>query len=182
MPSALVLLAPGAEEMETTIVVDVLRRAKVDVVVAGVEGPEPVECSRGVRIVPDVGLSDVESLRDVVVLPGGAGGAARLAKSHAVGELLRRYWDGQRIVAAVCAAPVALLAHRVARGSRLTSHPSVRDQLGSDYEPSDDRVVEDGRLVTSQGPGTSFEFALSLVARLCGEEVARQVRAALVLP
>lgn len=168
--------------METTIVVDVLRRAKVDVVVAGVEGPEPVECSRGVRIVPDVGLSDVESLRDVVVLPGGAGGAARLAKSHAVGELLRRYWDGQRIVAAVCAAPVALLAHRVARGSRLTSHPSVRDQLGSDYEPSDDRVVEDGRLVTSQGPGTSFEFALSLVARLCGEEVARQVRAALVLP
>jgi protein DJ-1 len=181
MPSALVLLAPGAEEMETTIVVDVLRRAKVDVLVAGVEGDDPVECSRGVRITPDIALADVSALCDVVVLPGGAGGAEVLSDSPAVGELLHRYWDGQRVVAAICAAPTALLAHGVALGSHLTSHPSVRELLRDEYEVSDDRVVEDGRLVTSQGPGTSFEFALALVARLCGSDVARQVRGPMVL-
>jgi protein DJ-1 len=181
MPSALVLLAPGAEEMETTIVVDVLRRAKVNVLVAGVDGSGAVECSRGVRITPDVALTAVDTLRDVVVLPGGAGGAERLRDSPLVGELLRQYWDGQRIVAAICAAPTALLAHRIALGSHLTSHPSVRELLRDEYEVSDDRVVEDGRLVTSQGPGTSFEFALALVARLCGSDVARQVRGPMVL-
>jgi protein DJ-1 len=181
MPSALVLLAPGAEEMETTIVVDVLRRAKVDVLVAGVEGRALVECSRGVRLVPDVGLDEVGELRDALVLPGGAGGAERLAASAEVGRLLHEYRQEERIVAAICAAPTALQAHRIALGSRLTSHPSVRAQLANDYQVSDERVVEDGRLVTSQGPGTSFEFALTLVVRLCGAKVAAEVRAPMVL-
>jgi protein DJ-1 len=181
MPSAIVLLAPGAEEMEATIIVDVLRRGGVEVTLVGVEGPGPVTCSRGLRITPDVGLEQVEGLADAVVLPGGAGGAACLAGSMAVGRLLRSHLEAERIVAAICAAPTALLAHGLASGRRGTSHPSVRAQLEGACELRDERVVEDGRLLTSQGPGTSFEFALALVARLCGTEVRKQIEKPLIL-
>lgn len=182
MPSALVLLAPGAEEMEATIAVDVLRRARVDVLVVGVDGPGPVTCSRGLRILPDVGIAEATDIHDAIVLPGGAGGAERLAQSATVGEMLGRHFQAQRIVAAICAAPIALLAHQIALGSTITSHPSVRSRLANHYQLSDERVVEDAKLVTSQGPGTSFEFALALVARLCGSDAVTQVRAPMVLP
>jgi protein DJ-1 len=181
MARALVLLAPGAEEMETTIVVDVLRRAGVEVALAGVEGPETVTCSRGVRITPDLPLGAFDGLADAIVLPGGAAGAKVLAESAQVGARLRAHWDAGRTVAAICAGPTALARHGIAPGTRLTSHPGVREELAQSYRTSDDRVVEDGQLITSQGPGTSFEFALALVRKLCGEAVALKISGPMVL-
>lgn len=182
MPRALVLLAPLAEEMETTIIVDVLRRASIEVLLAGVDGPGVVECSRGVRLQPDLALDAVgDELFDAIVLPGGAGGAAHLADSPATGKALRAHMDANRTVAAICAAPTALLTHRIALGCELTSHPSVRGQLTPHYRISEKRVVIDGQLITSQGPGTSFDFALALVERLCGAETAARVRAPMML-
>lgn len=180
MPTALVLLAPGAEEMETTIVVDVLRRAGVEVTLAGVLGADAVACSRGVRITPDCALGQHSGLADAIVLPGGAPGAKCLAESSLVGERLLQHWDAGRVVAAICAGPTALQQHRIGLGKRITSHSSVRASLTA-YQTSDERVVEDGQLVTSQGPGTSFEFALALVKRLAGQAVFEKITPPLVL-
>lgn len=164
-----------------TITVDVLRRGDIEVVLAGLEGPDPVTCSRGVRLVPDRALADVEGEFDVVALPGGAGGARRLAEAPAVGRLLRAHEAAGRTIAAICAAPIALAAHGVCAGRRFTSHPSVRDQVASHGVYVEEPVVEDGPLVTSRGPGTAFAFALALVARLRGSESAEAVRRPMML-
>jgi len=190
--TALVMLAPGAEEIEVSIIVDVLRRASVKVTLAGLGGGGAVTCSRGLRMLPDVALGDVAGNFDAVVLPGGAQGAENLAGSPLVGRHLKSQWQRGRIVAAICAAPLALLRHEIGRGLALTSHPSVAEALQGTYTWSKERVVESGPLasadqsqpclITSQGPGTSFEFALTLVRRLRGAEVERAVAGPLILP
>jgi protein DJ-1 len=180
--TALVLLAAGAEEMEVSIIVDVLRRGGLKVTLAGVAGSGAVTCSRGLRLLPDVALGDVAGSFDAVVLPGGAQGAENLGNSPLVGRHLKTQWQRGRIVAAVCAAPLALLRHEIGLGLTLTSHPSVADSLRGAYTLSNERVVESGFLITSQGPGTCFEFALRLLRRLRGAEVEREVTGPLLLP
>lgn len=182
MKRALVIIAEGSEEMETTITVDVLRRGGVSVVLAGLDGAEPVLCSRGVRLVPDAALSDVAGPFDVIVLPGGNEGARRLAESPAVGELLREQEQAGRAVAAICAAPTALVKHGVYAGHKLTGYPTVRATLGGHGELAQGPVVEDRGLITSLGPGTTFDFALALVSRLAGKETADTVRKGMLLP
>lgn len=177
---ALVLLAAGAEEMEATIAIDVLRRAEVHVTVAGVDGAAAVSCSRGVRLVPDIALSEVTGEFGAIVLPGGVAGAQRLAASTAVGKLLRAQ-PPDRFIASICAGPIALQQHQVDLGRQITSHPSVRAELESDYVWRPEAVVQDGRLITSQGPGTSFAFALALVRAMCGDETVSQVTAPMCL-
>lgn len=180
---ALVILAEGAEEMEATIAVDVLRRAEIDVVLAGLDGADSVRCSRGMRILPDTSLAEVDgSSFDVIVLPGGKGGAERLAGSAAVGNLLRAQKAAGRTVAAICAGPIALRTHGVFEGSRMTCHPSVNEVVGGHGRLTAGAVVTDGQLITSQGPGTAFEFALAIVERLRGADVAEKVRSPMMLP
>lgn len=179
--TALVLLAAGAEEMEVVITVDVLRRGGIEVTLAGIDGPDPVRCSRGVVLVPDVALAAVRGPFDMVVLPGGAEGARRLGASAAVGELLREQDRRGGTVAAICAAPTALLAHAIGAGRALTSHPSVAEGLRGYARYREDRVVQDGNLITSRGPGTAFEFALALVAALRGQAAADALKAPMLL-
>jgi protein DJ-1 len=181
-PKALVLLAPGAEEMEAVISIDVLRRGGIDVTVAGIAGIEPVRCSRGVVITPDTALADVEGEFDVLVLPGGAEGARQLAQSKAVGERLRAQHASGKWVAAICAAPIALKSHGVFEGRRMTSHPSVRAVLEDWGDYSDHPVEADGKLITSRGPGTAFPFALRIVGALTNAERMAEVRAPMMFP
>lgn len=181
MKKALVILAEGAEEMEVSIVVDVLRRGGIQVVLAGLAGSGAIRCSRGVQILPDTSLSESGDDYDVIVLPGGAGGAKALAASEEVGTLLRHQAVTGRDIAAICAAPLALASHGVLSGHSFTSHPSVSAELSEAGNWSASIVVEDGQLITSQGPGTSFEFALTLVRRLAGEDKAAAVRTPLML-
>lgn len=181
-PTALVVLAEGAEEMEAIIVVDVLRRGGVEVTLAGLDGAAAVTCSRGVRVVPDVVLADVQARDfDVVVLPGGGEGTRRLAESAAIGALLRTQDEAQRLVGAICAAPAALARHGVGAGRTMTSHPALAEPVGAHANRVDEPVVQDGHFVTSQGPGTSFAFALTLLERLRGADVAASVRAPMML-
>ncbi|MCZ7645092.1 MAG: DJ-1/PfpI family protein [Planctomycetota bacterium] len=182
MKRALVLLAKGAEEMETVIVVDVLRRAGVDVTLAGIAGAEPVECSRKVKLAPDCALADARGPFDLVALPGGGPGSQALAASAEVRKLLAEQERAGRFLAAICAAPIALVAAGVGKGKRLTSHPAVRDEVAAHGAYLEERVVQDGMLVTSRGPGTAFEFALKLVELLCGPETAREVAGPMILP
>lgn len=115
------ILSPGAEEMETVISVDVMRRAQIAVTLAGIDSSSPVTCSRNIRIVPDIALEEAASQGpyDVVVLPGGLGGAKRLAESQKVKEVLAAQEKAGGFVAAVCAAPSALLAHGIAKVTHL---------------------------------------------------------------
>ena len=133
---ALVILSSGAEEMETVIAVDVMRRAKIEVTLAGLESRDPVECSRGVKIVPDCSIdeSDTKGPFDVVVLPGGNGGAKNLSRSAKVKEILQSQEASGRHVAAVCAGPTALLAHGIGQQRTITSHPGVMEVSKREYE------------------------------------------------
>jgi DJ-1 family protein len=181
-PTALVLVAQGSEEMEAIISIDVLRRGGIKVTVAGVDGAGPIRCSRGVVITPDVSLESVDGDFDVVVLPGGAEGAQRLAQSTKVGEILRRQEQSGRWVGAICAAPIALQAHGVFEGRQLTSHPSVKALLEDWGDYSENSVVADGNLITSRGPGTAFPFALRIVGALTDAQRMVAVRAPMMFP
>ncbi|PSN45104.1 Protein DJ-1alpha [Blattella germanica] len=159
--SALVLLAEGAEEMEFVISTDVLRRAGVTVTVAGLTGADPVKCSRSVVICPDVSLEKAlsEGPYDAVVLPGGGGGAKALA----------------------AVTPTALQAHKIALGKSVTSYPSFKEQLAKDYKYKEDKVVVDGNIITSQGPATSFDFALTIADQLNGGGSSASVAKAMLI-
>ncbi|XP_042334491.1 Parkinson disease protein 7 [Sceloporus undulatus] len=182
---ALLLLAEGAEEMEAVIPADLLRRAGVSVTVAGVSGKGPVRCSRDVLICPDASLEDARKQGpfDVVLLPGGNLGAQNLCQSPAVKEVLKDQDARKGLIAAICAGPTALLAHGIGFGRKVTTHPLAKDKMmsGDHYKYSENRVEKDGHILTSRGPGTSFEFGLAIVEELLGKEVAAQVKAPLVL-
>ena len=184
-PRSLVILATGAEEMETVITVDVLRRGGVEVVIAGLDGETLVTCSRDVKIAPDTSLETAatQGPYDCIVLPGGGQGAAALGSSAAVGQLLQEQEAAGRIIAAICAAPTALLAHRIGLGKKLTSYPApaFKDRLAGSYTYLEERVVVDGNIITSRGPGTSFEFGLELVKIMVGEEKMKEIASAMLL-
>jgi 4-methyl-5(b-hydroxyethyl)-thiazole monophosphate biosynthesis len=169
----LVPLAEGVEEMEAVIVMDTLRRAGFEVVGAGLKAG-PLTASRGVRLIPDVTLDEVRALDfDAIVLPGGKG-VALLKQDARVLEAVRVLHQAGRWVCAVCAAPLVLQAAGILAGRAVTCFPGVADQLTAATR-SDARVVVDGTLITSQGAGTSLEFALEIVRRLGGETLAQRV-------
>nr|XP_035144321.2 Parkinson disease protein 7-like [Callithrix jacchus]ABZ10474.1 DJ-1 protein (predicted) [Callithrix jacchus] len=171
--------------METLILVDVMRRAGVKVTVAGLAGKDPVQCSRDVMICPDASLEDAkkEGPYEMLVLPGGNGGAQNLSESAAVKEILKEQENRKGLMAAICAGPTALLAHEIGFGSKVTTHPLAKDKMmnGGHYTHSENRVEKDGLILTSRGPGTSFEFVLAIVEALNGKEVVALVKAPLVL-
>lgn len=179
--TALIPLAPGFEEIEAVILIDVLRRAGVDVTVAGTV-PGVIEASRGVRIEPDTTLDEVDPAGfDLVVLPGGLPGTLALRSDPRILALLRNHHATGRLTAAVCAAPTVLAAAGIAASHRVTAHPSVWNELRSaGVDVRDERVVTDGHVVTSQGPGTSMEFAFALVERLCGPEKVLELNAGIL--
>lgn len=177
----LVPLADGFEEIEAVTIVDVLRRAELDVTLAGLDGDGPRRGSRGVRVTPDCAFDGLDlDVFDVIVLPGGIGGTVRMMEEPRLLEALRDLQARDGWTAAVCAAPMVLAAAGVVSGVPITSHPSVRDRLGDADVRSEPRVVRSGKVITSQGPGTSLEFALALVAELVGPEEAEELGKALV--
>jgi len=174
MKRVLMPLAPGFEEIEALAVVDILRRAGAEVVIAGTD-TGPIEGRDNIRVLADRGLD--EALRedfDMIVLPGGVGGTRRLKEDERISAALKLFFAKGKIIAAICAAPTVLAAAGIIEGRRITSHPGVRAEL-KDEKISDERVVVDRNLITSQGPGTALEFAFRLVAILFGEEKAEEV-------
>lgn len=180
MKRVLVPLAEGAEEMETVIIVDILRRANCEVCVAGLAGTAPAACSRGMRILPDTGLDAVDPKTfDALVLPGGKGGTERLMNNNRILDIVRDFSASGRLVAAVCAAPLVLQKAGIVDGRKITCHPGVAGQIAKTTRRND-RVVVDGRIVTSQGAGTTLEFALTIVKMLEGQAVADRIAGEIV--
>lgn len=174
MKKVLVILAPGFEEIEALTPVDMLRRAGAEVTIAGTEAEEIIGRNK-IRVVPDAFLDEVMDRDfDLVVLPGGAVGAENLRKDERVKDIIERHNERSSIVSAICAAPAVLSAIGVIEGREVTSHPSVRESLKGS-KVSDERVVQDGNIITSQGPGTAMEFAFKLVEVLYGPEKVKEV-------
>lgn len=179
-PQVLVPVSDGTEEIEAVSVIDVLRRAGVAVTVARVASPRGdglgFTASRGVLLKADALLADCTGRTwDAIVLPGGLPGAEYLRDDKNLEAMLRDQFAENRLVGAICAAPVTVLAeHGLLEGRRTTCFPSLAQWLPADSH-CDERVVEDGNLVTSQGPGTALEFAMALVGRLCGDDIRRDI-------
>jgi 4-methyl-5(b-hydroxyethyl)-thiazole monophosphate biosynthesis len=180
----LIPLAPGFEEIEAVSTIDVLRRADVEVVVAAVGDSGSIAGSHGIAVRAEVRLRDVRDQDfDAVILPGGEPGVTNLDADPDVDAVLERQARAGRPMAAICAAP-RLLAHRgLLRGRDATSHPSVESHVRAGGATYDDvhRVVRDGMLLTSRGPGTAIEFALETLEMLgLGARAAELRRAMLV--
>lgn len=174
----LVPLADGFEELEAVAVIDVLRRAELDVVVAGLHAGLPVGRSR-IALRTDATLDELELASfTALVLPGGLAGAQALAADERVLALARRL-AREGLVGAICAAPLVLVEAGVVDGEPITAHPSVRERLEGAVVVAEPRVVRSGRILTSQGPGTAIEFALALVEELAGAERAGAIARAL---
>jgi len=177
MPDQIVVvLAEGFEEIEAVTPIDVLRRAGLDVVIAGV-GATAVQGAHGVTYQCDVALEDIQSTPRAIVLPGGLPGSENLGKSGAVKELTLRVHESGGICAAICAAPAYTLAKfGLLDGRTATCYPSFEKEFDSSTKPSEDRVVVDGNIVTSRGPGTSLEFSLKLAEILAGADTAKELQ------
>lgn len=177
----LVPLAEGFEEIEAVTIIDVLRRADVEVTVAGLQAGA-VTGSHGIAVRTDADWSDVDPEPfDMIVLPGGMPGTTNLMEDERVLQAVRDLHARGRPVAAVCAAPMVLARAGVVAGIDVTSHPSVRDRLGDATVCDGPRVVRAGNVITSQGPGTSLEFALALVEELVGAPRAADLRRAMIV-
>jgi len=176
----LVPLAQGCEELEAVTIIDLLRRAEITVVTAGLDAG-PVRASRGTRLLPDATLDEaLKQDYDMVVLPGGQPGSDNLNRDPRVHALLRKMADNGKFTAAICAAPSVLAHAGVLKGKRATSFPGVLEKLGhTGVVLQDQPVVRDGKVITSRGPGTAMDFALELIETLAGKEKRAQVEAGL---
>lgn len=184
--SALVCLAPGSEETEAVTTIDLLVRAGIAVTTASVasDGALAVTCSRGVKLLADAPLVQVaDGDYDVIVLPGGLKGAEVFRDSPLLVETVRQFHLSGRIVAAICAVPgTVLIPHEIFPIGNMTGYPGLKETIPEEHW-QDKRVVWDPRvnLVTSQGPGTSIDFALRIISLLVGREKAHEVASQLVI-
>ena len=177
----IVPVANGSEELETVTIIDVLRRAGMDVVLAGVDGPGAVTASRGVQLLPDAPWEQVDlSSFDMIVLPGGLKGTQAFCKNDGVQEALRIFDIEELWIGAICAAPLALHEAGVLKNKTFTCYPDVTSGQIEDPNRSDDPVVVDGHIVTSQGPGTAIAFALKLIELTLGADTAEKVATGLL--
>ncbi len=183
MARVLIPLAQGCEELEAVTLIDLLRRAGIEVVTAGLEGG-PVTCSHQTVLLPDTTLEEAASGEyDLMVLPGGLPGSDYLNHDPRIRALLQKLHHEGRYVAAICAAPKVLAALGLLDGRRATGYPGVLESLHlADTELTGAPVEIDGNVITSRGPGTAMDFALALIEVLQGQACRMEVEEALKRP
>ncbi len=177
MVSVVVFLAPGFEEIETATVVDVLRRCGVNVMIAGLAS-DAIEGAHGLKFVPDVSIEDVAVKDfDSVVCPGGNPGYVNLGKDRRVLATIKDAYFSNKLVAAICAAPTVLSDAGILKDKNCTIYPGMEAELKKGGgKPQKDLVVEDGNIITSQGPATALLFALKVAERLVDKRTVKVVR------
>lgn len=172
----IVPVANGSEELETITIVNILRRAGIEVVIFSKE--EIVSCARGIKLIADINeISSIETNEyHGIVIPGGILGVQNLSTDNQIVLLIKEFIRLNKLVGAICAAP-SILAERnlYPKDIKLTSHPSVKDKL-QEYEYLDDAVVEYDNFITSRGAGTALDFSFAIVEYLLGEEVALKIK------
>jgi len=179
MPSTVIVpLAQGCEELEAITIIDLLRRANIQVISAGLEDsnePAMVTASRGTRLIPDTTLKQIDKHNiDMLVLPGGLPGADNLAADQELIRLIQQLDQQGKFIAAICAAPKVFMQAGVLNQRTYTCYPGSVTAQSSSLR-SEDRIVRDQHIITSQGPGTAMAFSLYLIELLVGKSVSQRV-------
>ncbi len=173
----LVPLANGFEEIEAATVIDVLRRAGMNVVTAGLPGSQ-VRGSRDVQVMADKRLEQVDPSKfDALILVGGNPGYINLGRSQKILEMVVKFNLDKKLIGAICAAPSILADAGIMDDRAATIYPGMEKDIP---RPKGKRVVQDDNIITSQGPGTAMEFSLRIVETLCGKEKAKALKEQLV--
>jgi 4-methyl-5(b-hydroxyethyl)-thiazole monophosphate biosynthesis len=174
-------LADGFEEIEALTVVDVLRRAGSNVRTVSMEEGKMGRGAHDITVAADLMFAEADyQACEMIVLPGGQPGTANLAKHEGLAKQLNAFAQNGKWIAAICAAPIVLGRLSLLKGKRATSYPGTKEQLvGAVY--SEDRVVRDGRIITSRGPGTAMEFSLELVKLLKGEQTVAVLKSSMLV-
>jgi len=171
MKKVIVPLAQGFEEIEALTIVDILRRANVDVTMAALESLH-VKGAHGIVVVADALLKEMNANNfDMIALPGGLPGATNLAADPTTQTLLKAFDAKGKMIAAICAAPYALKTAGVLKNT-YTCYPGFQAKIGAEGYTANAKVIKDANVTTSQGPSTAMLFALSLVEQLCSKNVA----------
>lgn len=180
MAKVLMPLAPGFEEIEALTVVDILRRAKIEVILAGLQ-PGCVTGAHNICVIPETIIDAVNAgAFEMIVLPGGQPGSDNLNADPRIHALLNEFAAKEKLIGAICAAPIVLAAAGLLNGRKATCYPTYRDQLhGSFLEEAP--VVSDGAIITSRGPGTALLFGLEIAARLAGRHTADEISKAMLV-
>jgi 4-methyl-5(b-hydroxyethyl)-thiazole monophosphate biosynthesis len=169
MATVLVPLAQGCEELEAVTIIDLLRRAEITVVTAGLDD-QLVTASRGVVLVADTTLDDaLKQSFDMIILPGGLAGTNNLNSDPRIHEILKQMQQQGKYTAAICAAPQVLASAGLLENKSATCYPGTLENV-SHLKLIDAPVVKDGLIVTSKGPATAMEFALQLIEILVGKD------------
>lgn len=181
MKKAIVFLAEGFEEMEALGTVDILRRAGVNALTASITNDVNVSGSHGIKVVADATLGTLDlSDADALILPGGLPGSTNLNECVPLKEALLEQYRKNKIVAAICAAPLVLGGLGLLKGKKATCYPSFEPKMIG-AEATGNATETDGNVITGKGPGFVFNFGLALVKALRGDAVAEEVAAGLLL-
>lgn len=165
MKRAAIVLTTGFEEIEAIAPMDILRRAGVEVDIVGVLGNEATG-SHGLIISTDKELLAVKNeLYDIVILPGGMPGAKLLKNHQEVQEFVKLHYDAGKLIAANCAAPIAIENSGALKNRTYTCYPGFEKQI-NDGTYTGDFVHQDGRVITGSGPAAAFEFSYTIVEAL----------------
>lgn len=171
MSKVFVFLADGFEEIEGLTVVDLLRRAGFDTVTVSIGSSQKITGAHNIEVEADIMFHEVLEPEGVMyVLPGGMPGTLHLKDHEGLGKLLKKAYENNKYIAAICAAPTVLEKYGMLKGRKATSYPSVKEELKSVAEYKTDSVVVDGKIITSRGFGTAIEFAGKMVELLKGTE------------
>jgi protein deglycase len=181
MAKVLVPLAQGCEEIEAITIIDLLRRAEIDVTVAALDS-QPVRAAHGVTIIADTTLDEALHLEfDMVVLPGGLPGADNLNEDDRVHEILKKMAESGKFIGAICAAPIVLAKAGLLDGKKATSYPGFLDQMDvPNMNYTGAAVEQDAKILTSRGPGTAMDFGLKIIEVLQGKSKRDEIEKALV--
>lgn len=169
-----VIMENGFEEVEAVVLIDLLRRAEYSVETISVAGSNEVTGSHDITVKTDSLLEEVDFNKgDMLLLPGGPA-VGKLVENEKVLELVRDFAGSGRLVAAICAAPLVLHAAGILEGKKVTSYPNVREKLTS-VEYSEEKVVVDGKIITSRGVGTAIDMGLKIVELISGQDKAAKL-------
>ena len=179
MSKIIIPIAAGFEEIEAISIIDVCRRAGIEVIITGVE-TQTVLGANGISIVTDFVLNDIDITdMDMIVLPGGGSGTEVLASNERVQNLLKEFKQKNKLLGAICAAPYALHKAGVLN-QNYTCYPSFENKIRLEGYTGEKNIVRDGNIITSRGPGTAMCFALEIVKILRGEDIYSKVKEGLL--
>lgn len=179
MKNAIIILADGFEEIEAVTPIDLLRRAGINVCVAGIHSDNNyITGSHGIRLRVDADLDSLSDNFDACILPGGQPGAANLAASDCVQSFIKSMHMKQKIIAAICAAPAVVLAPLgILDEKNATCFPGKETAFSKNTHFKTEKVVVDGHIITSRSAGTAIEFSLKIIELLINVQVADSIRA-----